>query len=147
MKHFIIVVTVLVFYCINLQAQSASPKTDTAKTTTVAKKPAVKPTMKFVSESHDFGNVTADSNVTHTFKFKNTGKTPITIFSAKGSCGCTQVVADTKPIKPGETSLITVTYHASASGEGKFTKLITVLSNADIKIKKLSIHGNIMPKK
>ena len=147
MKQLIIIIATLFFSYTTMQAQSSAPKADSAKTATTKKTPIVKPTMKFESESHDFGNVTANSNVSYSFKFKNTGKTPITIYSAKGSCGCTQVVADSKPIKPNETSLVTVTYHASSAGEGKFTKLITLLSNADVKIKKLSIHGNIVPKK
>lgn len=147
MKNLIIIIATLFFSYTTTQAQSCAPKADSAKIATTKKAPIVKPTMKFESESHDFGNVTAGSNVSYTFKFKNTGKTPITIYSAKGSCGCTQVVADTKPIKPNETSLVTVTYHASSTGEGKFAKLVTLLSNADVKIKKLSLHGNIVPKK
>src|SRR5688572_12103946 len=43
----------------------------------------------FEKETHDFGTIEYAGNGTYEFKFKNTGKEPLIISDAKGSCGCT----------------------------------------------------------
>lgn len=118
------------------------------KTTKIAKPiDPSKPQFKFEEEVYDFGNVEAGAEVSHTFRFKNTGKTPLTILSAKGSCGCTKVEANYSPILANKTDQVTAHYHASADGKGKFVKLITIYSNAEPRLKTLTIKGNIIPKK
>lgn len=117
-----------------------------ASDTLPPKKQAVKPTIAFATELHDFGDIKAGSDASYTFRVINTGTTPLTIFSAKGSCGCTQVQATTKPIPPQKTGEVVVSYHADADDSGKFTKLVTVYSNAETKLRRLTIKGNVIPK-
>ena len=47
------------------------------------------PEISFVEEVHDFGTISFEGNGKVDFKFTNTGKSPLVISSAKGSCGCT----------------------------------------------------------
>ena len=45
--------------------------------------------MTFESTEYDFGSVNEGEVVDYTFKFTNTGKTPLLISKATASCGCT----------------------------------------------------------
>src|SRR5882672_1505850 len=73
--------------------------------------PASLAEMTFDTDVHDFGSIEYAGNGTYEFKFKNTGKEPLIISDAKGSCGCTvPTYPKDVPIKPGESNVIKVTY-------------------------------------
>lgn len=98
----------------------------------------------FTDESHDFGTLEYAGNGTYEFKFKNTGKEPLIISDAKGSCGCTvPTYPKNVPIKPGEMQVIKVTYDTKRAGN--FTKTVTVTSNAKTPTKVLTIKGKVEP--
>lgn len=100
--------------------------------------------MTFETESHDFGNIEYAGNGTYEFKFKNTGKEPLIITDAKGSCGCTvPTYPKNTPIKPGESEVIKVTYDTKRAGN--FTKTVTIHSNANAGDKVLTIKGHVEP--
>jgi len=96
--------------------------------------------MTFETDVHDFGTIEYAGNGTYEFKFKNTGKEPLIISNAKGSCGCTvPTYPKDKPIKPGESEVIKVTYDTKRPGN--FTKTVTVTSNAKTGEKVITIKG------
>ena len=98
----------------------------------------------FDKDVHDFGTVEYAGNGTYEFKFKNTGKEPLIISDAKGSCGCTvPTYPKNVPIKPGETQVIKVTYDTKRAGN--FNKTVTVTSNAKTPSKLLTIKGKGEP--
>lgn len=98
----------------------------------------------FDVETHDFGTIEYAGNGTYEFKFKNTGKEPLIISDAKGSCGCTvPTYPKNVPIKPGETQVIKVTYDTKRAGN--FNKTVTVTSNAKTPSKILTIKGKVDP--
>lgn len=100
--------------------------------------------ISFESETHDFGTIDYAGNGTYEFKFKNTGKEPLIITDAKGSCGCTvPTYPKNVPIKPGEAQVIKVTYDTKRAGG--FTKTVTVTSNAKTPTKTLTIKGKVDP--
>ncbi|CAN5564853.1 hypothetical protein BH10BAC1_BH10BAC1_01080 [soil metagenome] len=100
--------------------------------------------IKFDTETHDFGTIEYAGNGTYEFKFKNTGKEPLIISDAKGSCGCTvPTYPKNIPIKPGETQIIKVTYDTKRAGG--FTKTVTVTSNANTPSVVLTIKGKVDP--
>ena len=68
----------------------------------------------------DVGKVKVFEIAKGEFILKNTSQKPIIITQAIGSCGCVRVFYPHKPIKPGETAKITVTYRPYA--KGKFRK-------------------------
>lgn len=110
--------------------------------------PAPAPTslaeITFEQETHDFGNIEYAGNGTYEFKFKNTGKEPLIISDAKGSCGCTvPTYPKNVPIKPGESQVIKVTYDTKRAGN--FNKTVTVTSNAKTASKLLTIKGKVEP--
>ena len=65
------------------------------------------------------------------------------IKNAKGSCGCTVPTWPREPIMPGETSKIGVKY--ATNRVGKFTKTITLTTNASKKPAILTIKGEVTP--
>lgn len=96
--------------------------------------------MTFETDSHDFGTIEYAGNGTYEFKFKNTGKEPLIISNAKGSCGCTvPTYPKDVPIKPGESNVIKVTYDTKRAGN--FTKTVTINSNAKTPEKVITIKG------
>ena len=66
----------------------------------------------------------------YVFKFVNTGKEPLMISDAKGSCGCTVPEYPKEPIAPGATGEIKVVYKPGAQ-QGSQTKTVTVTANTD----------------
>jgi hypothetical protein len=134
-----IIITLSIFTCsgLSMMAQIA-PAATTSEQQPAA--PASLAEIKFDTEYHDFGTVPYGGNGTHEFKFTNTGKEPLIISDAQGSCGCTvPTYPKNVPIKPGETQVIKVTYDTKRPGN--FTKTVTVNSNAKTAQKVLTIKG------
>ena len=92
------------------------------------------PDLKFETELLDYGTIDYDANGLREFKFTNIGKSPLTITSVTGECGCTATTIDGKPgwpqepILPGKGGVIKVKYDTKR--EGRFEKNVTVTSNS-----------------
>lgn len=99
-------------------------------------------TLTFETESIDYNTIDQNSNGLRTFNFTNTGKAPVLISKVKTSCGCTVPNYPKTAILPGQTASIDVTY--ATNRIGRFTKSITVMSNASEPQKKLTIKGTVI---
>lgn len=99
------------------------------------------PEITFTKDLHDFGTIDQGANGTTEFSFKNTGKEPLIIQDAKGSCGCTVPSFPKEPIKPGASGTIKVTYDTKRVGN--FSKTVTITSNSKSGNKILTIKGNV----
>jgi len=86
------------------------------------------PVIKFERTSYDFGEVVQGEKLKYAFKFKNTGKSNLIIFSSEATCGCTTSTPPKAPIRPGETGEIEVVFD-SKSQNGKVVKRILVGAN------------------
>ncbi|MFT6715715.1 MAG: hypothetical protein ACJA0Q_000343 [Saprospiraceae bacterium] len=90
----------------------------------------------------DFGIVSKENKLHHTFYFVNSGDTPLIISDAKGSCGCTIPFFPKDPINPGEQEKIDITIDPSGKKEGQVFKVaVRIESNADNKFVKLNLSG------
>ncbi len=108
---------------------------------------AQEPILKFEHTEHDFGTIQeADGEVTVMFKFANTGTAPLVINRVQASCGCTTPTWEQRPIEPGASGMIAVTYDPYAR-PGKFAKSIVVYSNATQAQTLLQIKGDVIPQK
>jgi len=100
---------------------------------------------KFKEETHDFGEVPEGPLAEYDFEFKNTGKSPIVINEAHGSCGCTVPKWPQEPIMPGKKGVIHVAY-TSQGRPGPISKEVTINSNAKQSPMVLHIRGTVKPK-
>jgi hypothetical protein len=98
--------------------------------------------IEFTEETVDYGTIVKGADGNREFVFKNTGNEPLIISSCKGSCGCTVPKCPTEPVLPGETAKIKVKYDTNRLG--KFTKSVTVTSNAGEAVKTVKITGNVV---
>lgn len=115
-------------------------------TTLYAQEP--KAEIKFDKSIHDFGTFTENNSVmTCTFNFTNVGNAPLVITQCVASCGCTVPVYSDKPIAPGKTGSIKVTYNGKGRLPGHFKKIITVMTNAKNKLTRLCIQGEMVESK
>jgi hypothetical protein len=101
------------------------------------------PEIVFESEVHDFGTIPYGGNGTYDFKFSNTGKSPLIISNARGSCGCTVPKWPKEPVGKGQSGAINVQYDTKRPGP--FTKTVTISSNAKTSTKVITIKGTVEP--
>ena len=101
---------------------------------------------KFETEEYNFGTVKQGEIVNHEFKFTNTGKEPLVITDARGSCGCTVPEWPKESIKKGQSANIKVTF-SSAGKLGLQDKTVTINSNAKSGPKVLHLKGNVAENK
>lgn len=87
-------------------------------------------TMTFEEMEFDFGTVKEGEKVSHTYKFKNTGKEPLILTNAQGSCGCTVPKWPREPIAPGAESALVVEFDTKGKA-GQRTQTVTLTGNTN----------------
>jgi hypothetical protein len=136
MKKLLLSLALIVgFTGVNAQEVKTADVTQTEK--------AVNATIDFESKVVDYGTIEYNADGLRKFVFTNNGTEPLIIKNAKGSCGCTVPTWSREPIAPGNTSEIGVKY--ATNRVGKFTKTITLTTNADKKPVILTIKGEVNP--
>lgn len=100
-------------------------------------------TIAFNETEFNFGKVKAGEKVRHEYKFKNTGKEPLIISNAKGSCGCTVPDWPKEPIPVGGSGSIMVEFD-SKNKTGNQTKQVTVIANTDPPQSIIYIKGEVI---
>lgn len=107
---------------------------------------AQEPVITFERTEHDFGKIPEDGGrVSTEFVFKNEGMAPLVLSNVRASCGCTTPTWTKEPVEPGKTGSITVTYNPNGR-PGKFSKTVTITSNATEPGKRVFIKGEVIPK-
>jgi len=120
-------------------AQDAAAKKDSL----TAKDNPNAPEITFENDLHDYGTIKNGADGGCEFKFKNTGKEPLVISNARGSCGCTVPTWPKEPIMKGQTAVIKV--HYDTKRPGAFSKTVTIESNAKTNPKVITIKGMVEP--
>ena len=99
----------------------------------------------FAKKEYDFGFIEEDGGkVQCEFEFTNTGNKPLIIVEAAASCGCTKPEYPKRPIEPGKTGKIKVTYNP-AGRPGGFKKDVKIRTNGAEKRTTLYIIGSAAP--
>lgn len=96
----------------------------------------------FAEPDFDFGEVEEGTVVEHKFKFKNTGKVPLTILNARSSCGCTIPEWPEEPIQPGETGEILAKFNTEGKGLDQ-RKIISITANTHPNISQVVLKGKV----
>ena len=102
--------------------------------------------ISFAKTTHDFGNIKEEvGSASCEFTFTNKGKSPLLIYKATSSCGCTTPLYSKEPIAPGAKSTIKVSY-STADRVGTFQKNITIYTNdPNTEVVNLIIRGSVLP--
>ncbi len=103
--------------------------------------------IKFAKDVHSFGTVQEESENMYSFTFTNTGKEPLIIQDAKGSCGCTVPNYPKQPIMPGKTGTIDVKFTPYKGQIGPAEKTVTVTANTEPSATIVKIQANVVEKK
>lgn len=75
----------------------------------------------------DFGRIQVNKKSTIRIKLTNTGNNPLIIYSAKTSCGCTNVDFEKEPVKSGKNTNIAVSI--TPDNKGYFHKTVEIYAN------------------
>lgn len=100
--------------------------------------------MDFAQTEFDFGTVNEGEIVKRTFKFKNTGKEPLIISNAQGSCGCTVPKWPREPIAPGGSGEIVVEFNSTKKA-GKRNQQVTITANTEPAQTQIRLVGTVTP--
>ena len=98
--------------------------------------------IKFDSDEYDFGKIEQGEVVEQIFRLTNTGRQPLLISGAKGSCGCTVPSWPKGAIEPGGTAAIVVRFNSKGK-IGRQTKRITITANTQPQQTFLTFKGEI----
>lgn len=134
--------TLSLFICIafaNAQENKMSAPATNLPATAVDKNA---PELKFDIETYDFGTIKQGDKVTHDFDFVNTGKEPLVISQAAGSCGCTVPLWPKEPVAKGSKATIHVEFNSTGK-MGMQDKTVTITSNSKSGQKVLHLKGNV----
>jgi len=131
-----------------MTTESASTTAETASGEQVKAEPGklsesrTKTTIAFDKTEHDFGTIKQGDQVECTFKITNSGKEPLIIEEAHGSCGCTVPDYPKEPIAAGQTRDMKVKFN-SAGKKGKQSKTVMITANTEPIQSVVTIHAMV----
>lgn len=100
--------------------------------------------VKWLDGIHDFGAFDEDDGkVTCSFRFVNTSAQPVSVVSARPSCGCTVPAFPRRAIQPGDTASIDVTFNPTGR-PGRFEKNVKVQLSDDSPAVTLRVKGVVI---
>lgn len=128
-KYAILLISVFLFCSVTALSQNTSQPEDKV--------------VSFDTKTHDFGDVLiTDGPLSCKFVMTNISNNPIVIHNVVSSCGCTVPDYDKKPIEPGKSTTIEVTY-SNDQGPYPFNKTITVYVSGVNRPVVLKIKGEV----
>jgi hypothetical protein len=142
-KIIIIALTISLFSCNNKESNEISSDIVTNSESADGKTNSDLAEIKFEEEIFDFGKITQGEIVSHSFIFKNIGKSNLIISGASGSCGCTVPEWPKEPIKSGEENKINVVFNSEGKS-GLQEKTITIVTNCEPATRILKIKTEII---
>lgn len=136
MKRFVIILIAMFAVSLSsaqaVKASKESAKTNTSKSSTSTKTVAANITgaeISFTKKTIDYGTLHVGDVRTVEMTYKNIGKKPLLLENVTTNCDCTEVEWSRKPLMPGKSDVIKVTY--TAKNTGLISKWVTVMSNAE----------------
>lgn len=126
------VTTVILVLCASLPLMSQTPATQKL------------PQITFTETKYDFGKLKyRGPGITHEFAFTNTGDAPLVIMHAEVTCRCLKVSYPKKPVDPGQSGTIAVTY--SPKNElGSFSNDVRIYTNGADRRHIVKVEGEVI---
>lgn len=104
------------------------------------------PKLSFASLRHDYGTIKEEAGKQEAvFNFTNTGDSVLVITRVQPSCGCTASDYTKSPVPPGGKGFVTAVFDPRGYNS-RFTKSISVYSNAKPSVTVLIIEGQVTPR-
>ena len=134
-----------------VHAKPAKKVVATSKTTQATKRPIKKVKEKVAQitldqPKYDFGTIKEGTIIKRDFRFTNTGAVDLVIEIATGSCGCTVPEWPAKPIKPGQSEVIEVTFD-STDKEYDTRVEANIVANTEPIVTEIILTGKVIPKR
>lgn len=102
------------------------------------------PELSFEEAEYDFGDVwERGKRERYEFLFHNSGSAPLLITRTITSCKCLNVNFSKRPVMPGDSAIITVTFNPRRQ-QGMFYKAIQIFSNAPERQHILVVKGRVI---
>ncbi len=128
MKKLLIAFAILLVANLGMAQSNASKSSSTEKNTAAATN-VTGAEISFAKKTIDYGTLHVGDVKTIEMVYTNTGKKPLILDNVTTNCDCTEVDWSKKPVMPGKTGVIKVTY--TAKHTGLISKWVTVMSNAE----------------
>jgi len=103
-----------------------------------------KTVVKIAERTYAFGTIKQTDSIKHNFTIRNSGDVPLSIGSVVVSCGCTTPKWPKKPIEPGKTAIISVTFKPGTTNSGHVNKSIIVKANTPEIFHVFYLDGNVI---
>lgn len=102
--------------------------------------------LRWLNKDFDFGVIDEDmGKVTGQMRFVNECDSDVVVKSVRVTCGCTASNYPRRPIAPGDTAVIEITYNPYGR-PGKFSKDAYVVTNTVPSRTKVTVRGNVIGK-
>lgn len=89
------------------------------------------PVLHIDAPAWNFGDVPRKGgDVSHDFVFRNDGSAPLVVLRVVTSCSCVKASFPKRPVAPGQSDTIRITYEPHKGEPGTFSKVIQIISNA-----------------
>ena len=136
MKRFAILLIVAALGALGFAGATAKNKKGSSASDGVA-------SIQFATKTFDFGVIREKGGpVSHEFEFVNKGDGNLLILKATAECGCTRPSYPEKPVPPGKSGKLKVTYNP-AGRPGGFDKVVTVTTNGNPRKVRIKIRGTV----
>ena len=99
-------------------------------------------TASYSQTSIDFGKVKETDTIVHKITIKNTGKEPLFIFKAIGSCECVRAFFSRDPIAPKAESEITIVFLGKGR-KGKQQRSVMIDTNTEPAEMVIAVKGDV----
>lgn len=99
--------------------------------------------LRFLEQNHNFGDIARKGgDLTHEFRFRNEGDTPLVITRVVTSCSCLKGSFSKRPVVPRAEGVLRIIYEPHKSEAGVFNKVIFVYSNSADGNELITVQGN-----
>lgn len=99
----------------------------------------------FDKREYNFGDVKREKrDYSCTFTLENRGTKPLVLLSVNTSCSCLKAHYVRRPLKPGQSSTITMTLEAAKMDLGLFHRVVEVQTNQGVAY--ITVRGNSVVK-
>lgn len=100
--------------------------------------------VRWLGSVHDFGAFSEDDGPqTARFTLVNDGDEPLAVISGRATCGCTTPRYSTRPVAPGDSTEVEVTYDPGGR-PGRFSKYVYIETNTEPSKSRLEIKGVVI---